>query len=218
MQLRALSQYHASPSDTLSRQCPFDLYNLDKYILEFEPIHLAIWTNTFNNWDKYILQFGQIHLAIWTNTFCNLYKYICAIAGRLIPVSRSRDNAHLISGPLWHTSNGHYWWRCEFELHSDHIAHVATIVSYNGDGIGIENLKSVPFWPSSSYSANMLPASGGRDRTLLCRGTHTHSPHLTHGGSGHIIRRLATAWVTHITGYSGLCLIVVYMGLQWSVT
>ena len=71
VQLRALSQYHASPSDTLSRQCPFDLYNLDKYILEFEPIHLAIWTNTFNNWDKYILQFGQIHLAIWTNTFCN---------------------------------------------------------------------------------------------------------------------------------------------------
>ena len=36
-------------------------------------IHLAILTNTFGNLDKYILQFGQIHLAIRRNT---LDKYI----------------------------------------------------------------------------------------------------------------------------------------------
>ena len=34
-------------------------------------MYFASWTNTLNNLDKYILQFGQIHLAIWTNTFCN---------------------------------------------------------------------------------------------------------------------------------------------------
>ena len=33
---------------------------------------MEVWTNTFVNLDKYILQFGQIHLAIWKNASKNL--------------------------------------------------------------------------------------------------------------------------------------------------
>ena len=38
-------------------------------------------TNTFYNLGKYILQFEQIHFAIWTNTFCNLNKCIVERVG-----------------------------------------------------------------------------------------------------------------------------------------
>ena len=37
---------------------------------------MSIWTNTFVNLNKYIWQFEQIHLSIQTNTFGNLSKYI----------------------------------------------------------------------------------------------------------------------------------------------
>ena len=48
---------------------------LDKYILD------KFWTNTSFNLDKYILRFGQIHLAIWTNKSCNLDKFWKFLAG-----------------------------------------------------------------------------------------------------------------------------------------
>ena len=77
-------------------------FDLNKYILRFEQIHFAIWTNTIYNWtnnlnivffsdndqttsnlnkyicnlNKYILRFEQINFAIWTNTFCDLNKFI----------------------------------------------------------------------------------------------------------------------------------------------
>ena len=117
MQLRALSQYHASPSDTLSRQCPFDLYNLDKYILEFGQIHLTIGTNTFCNLDKYILQFVQIHLRN------------CRPPYPSITLSRQCP-FDLWAHQMDITDAVRIWTPC----HNDHIAYVATMVSYNGDG------------------------------------------------------------------------------------
>ena len=158
--------------------------NWDKYIWQFGQIHLAIWTNTFRNLDKYILQFGQIHFAIWTNTFCNLYKYICAIAGRLIPVSRSPDNAHLISGRIKWT----LLMRWEFELH------VIMIILHMLPPWYLITGTELRIWDPCHFDhlhrmARTCCQHRGRDRTLLCRGTHTHSPHLTHRGLGHIIRR-----------------------------
>ena len=43
-----------------------------KYIFQYQQIHLAIWTNILCNLEKYILLLGQIHFAIWTYTSCNL--------------------------------------------------------------------------------------------------------------------------------------------------
>ena len=52
---------------------------LDKYILQFGQINLAMLTNAFGkHFDKYILQFckKKKHLAILTNKFCNFDKWI----------------------------------------------------------------------------------------------------------------------------------------------
>ena len=76
------------------------IWNLNKYILPFVQIHLALWTNTFFHLYKYILQFGQIHLAICTNTSCNLQKYILSFAGwcRRLPSVPLLEQNFL---PLW---------------------------------------------------------------------------------------------------------------------
>ena len=60
--------------------------NLDKYILQFLQIHLAIWTNTFGNFDKYVLQFWQIHPAILTNKFWNWVILIKKDMNRLLKI------------------------------------------------------------------------------------------------------------------------------------
>ena len=38
----------------------------------FWQMHLAIWTNTFDNLEKYNLQLRQMHFTMQTNTFCSL--------------------------------------------------------------------------------------------------------------------------------------------------
>ena len=62
--------------------------SMDKYILQYKPKHLAIWTSTsccltllgwpqlHSSMDKYILKTKLIQLAIWKNTFSSLDKYI----------------------------------------------------------------------------------------------------------------------------------------------
>ena len=52
-----------------------NLRDLDKYILQFGQIHLAIKRKLFGNLNKYILQFGQIQLSILRNLLSNLDKY-----------------------------------------------------------------------------------------------------------------------------------------------
>ena len=74
----------------------------------------AIWTNTFCNLDKYILQFGQINLAIWTTAFlenkCTSYMPHFHLQHRCIKHTTRRNNCtcwrcQTSSQAFWH------WWK-----------------------------------------------------------------------------------------------------------
>ena len=96
----------------LSKDWEKTFCNLNKHILQFEQIHLAVLTltttNTFLNLDKYNLHFNQIHLSIWTNMICNFDKYI-----------PSRRSSCLIKmGTAWsHSLNWCLWWRRQAHFH-----------------------------------------------------------------------------------------------------
>ena len=153
---------------------------------------------------------GQIHFAIWTNTFCNLDKYILQLQAAL-------SQYHAVQTmPIWSLANTTHqmditdavriWTPC----HNDHIAYVAT--THLISGTGIENLRYMPFWPPSSYGANMLPASGTRSDIIMPR--HTHP--LTSFDPPWVGSHHKEAWLTHIVDYSGLRHTMAFRGLQCS--
>ena len=150
-------------------------------VWQFGQTNSAIWTNTFCNLDKYILQFGQIHFAICTNTFAQLQAALSQYhAVQTMPIWSLANATHQMDI----TDAVRIWTPC----HNDHIAYVATTHLITGTGLELR------IWDPCHFDhlhrmARTCCQHRGRDRTLLCRGTHTHSPHLTHRGLGHIIRR-----------------------------
>ena len=46
----------------------------DKYILQFEQIHMAIWTDMFGNLYKYVWIFRQIHFSLLTSSYISPYS------------------------------------------------------------------------------------------------------------------------------------------------